>query len=51
MTETTEQAPLSYRDAGVDVEKADAFVDKIGSLVKSTHEGINNAVVILTIQW
>jgi phosphoribosylformylglycinamidine cyclo-ligase len=41
MTETTDQAPLSYRDAGVDVEAADAFVDKIGSLVKSTHAGID----------
>lgn len=41
MTTTTEEAPLSYRDAGVDVEAADAFVDRIGSLVESTHAGID----------
>lgn len=29
--------PISYRDAGVDIDKADAFVDAIRPLVKSTY--------------
>ena len=29
--------PLSYKDAGVDIEAADDFVSKIASLAKATH--------------
>ena len=28
---------MDYREAGVDVEAGRAFVDRIGSMVKSTH--------------
>ena len=38
---TQDKTPLSYRDAGVDVEAADHFVERIAGLARSTHEGVD----------
>ena len=41
MTQETTPTPLSYRDAGVDVQAADHFVERIAGLARSTHEGVD----------
>ena len=41
MTQETTPPPLSYRDAGVDVQAADHFVERIAGLARSTHEGVD----------
>ena len=38
---SNETTGLSYRDAGVDVEAADAFVDRIAAHTKSTHNAVD----------
>lgn len=38
---SNETSGLSYRDAGVDVEAADAFVDRIAAHTKSTHSAVD----------
>ena len=41
MTNDSNSTPLSYRDAGVDVQAADHFVERIADLARSTHVGVD----------
>ena len=48
---SNETTGLSYRDAGVDVEAADAFVDRIAAHTKSTHNAVDVLKRPLTRGW
>lgn len=45
---------ISYKDSGVDIEKADVFVNKISQMVKSTYnQSVQSGVgaFVLFIKW